>query len=300
MADGSNFTPYYVAETSFGVAPASPVYTPLPYSGFTLAQSREQIESSNIKAGRFASKPGLGGIQAGGDINCDLTYGDYDDFIEAAMGGTWTADVLKAGNLRRSFTIPGYHSDLEGVNKYRVFRGMNINTMNIAVTTDAIVTAAFGCIGKNENPEDLSAETFNQATSTGTFDSFSGSIKEGGSTIGIVTEINFTLDNGMERKPTIMTGTEATQPSQGISKLTGNLTVYFNSMALREKYLNSTESSIEFTISNANGSYTFLMPAVTYTGGNPDVSGPGAITLPLTFEANLDEVEGSHLVITRS
>jgi len=300
MADGSNFTPYYVAETSFGVTPLTPTFTPIPFSTFTLAESRDSIESANIKAGRFASKPVLGGTQVGGDINVDLTYGDFDPFIEAAMGGTWTADELKAGSLRRSFTIPGFQSDLVGAEKYRVFRGMNINTFSLSVTTDAIITAVFGCIGKEEKFEDLSGEVFNSASSAATFDSFSGSILEGGSSIGTVTEVSITLDNGMTRKPTIFTGKEAAEPSQGLSKVTGNLTVYFENKTLREKYLNSTDSSIEFTIANSQGSYTFTMPIVTYTSGQPDIQGPDAITLSMAFEATFDPSEGSHLIITRA
>ena len=305
MADGSNFTPYYIAETAFGVTP-SPIdgtplsWKPLSQNGFTLAQTRQSIEGTNIKSGRFASKPILGGVEHGGDVSTELPYGEYDDFIEAVLGGTWTANVLKAGAIRRSFSIAGFHSDLQGANQYRLHTGVNINTWNLTVSTDAVVTSTFGCIGKSESFSDLSADDFEAVGTANPFDSFSGSVKEGGVTKGIVTEISFTVDNGMERRPTIMTGTDASQPSIGLSKVTGNYTVYFESAAEYEKYLNSTDTSLEFTITNADGSYTFLMPNVRFTGGQPDVQGPGAITLPLSFEASYDATEDTNLKVTRA
>lgn len=304
MADGSNFTAYYIAESSFGVTP-SPIdgaplsWKPLSLNGFTIAQSRQAIEGTNIKSGRFSSKPVLGGIEHGGDISTELPHGEFDDFIEAALGGTWTTNVLKAGATRRSFSIAGHHSDLNGANKYRLHKGVNVNTWNLTVSTDAVVTSTFGCIGKSEEFTDLSTDSFDAVGTANPFDSFSGSVKENNVTLGIVTETSFTVDNGMERRPTIMTGTDASEPSIGLSKVTGNFTVYFESADLYEKYLNSTDTSIEFTITNADGSYTFLMADVRFTGGQPDIQGPGAITLPLSFEASYDAVEQTNLKVTR-
>lgn len=304
MANNSNFTPYYIAETTFGTTP-SPIdgvpdsWLPLPQSGFSLSLTRENVDSNNIKSGRYKAAPILGTATAGGEHNADLVYGDFDDYLEAVMCGTWSAGVLKAGETKRSFSVAGFQSDLGGTNKHTVFRGVSVNTMNLSCSVDSPATVGFGLIAKSEDNEDRSADTFASDSGNDVFDTYQGSIKIDNVASSIATEVSITLDNGMEPRKTVFTGTETGQPDLSVSELTGNLTVFFDDVTLRDKYLNSTNISLEFTLTNAQGSYTFLMPKVRLTGGTPDRSGSSDITLPLTFEAIKDDVEGTHLKITK-
>ena len=52
-----------------------------------------------------------------GDIAVELSFRSFDDLIQAAMQGTWTANVLKIGKVERTFAILERHTDIgvEGI-----------------------------------------------------------------------------------------------------------------------------------------------------------------------------------------
>jgi hypothetical protein len=56
-----------------------------------------------------------------------------------------------------------------------------------------------------------------------------------------------------------------------------------------------------FSLEAEDGSVlSFNLPNVKYNGGQPDVSGDGAITLSMPFQALYDSTAASELVITRT
>jgi hypothetical protein len=67
------------------------------------------------------------------------------------------------------------------------------------------------------------------------------------------------------------------------------------------KFINETESSIAFTLTDVDGnSLTFNLPRIKYTGAPPDVKGIGPITLAMPFQALLDTGNASNIVLTRA
>jgi hypothetical protein len=108
------------------------------------------------------------------------------------------------------------------------------------------------------------------------------------------------LDNGLAARYAIGSA-ETLQPSIGRSNLTGSITAFFEDATLLEKFLNETESALVFTLLDpAGNSYTVTLPRIKYTGGQPDVSGQGAITLSLPFQAIRDSSEASNIKIVRA
>ena len=66
-----------------------------------------------------------------------------------------------------------------------------------------------------------------------------------------------------------------------------------------EKFLNETESNLEFTLSDGTNAYTFSLPRVKYNSGQPDVSGEGEVTVSMGFQALFNATEESQIVIMR-
>ena len=132
------------------------------------------------------------------------------------------------------------------------------------------------------------------------YDSFTGEILEGGAAIAVVTQLDLSLDNGME--PTFAVFNDTTlRPTDGKSRITGTLTAYYESRALYQKFINGTNSSIVFTLTDPDGNdYLVELPNIKYTGGNPDVSGEGPVTLALAFSAIYDPTTTSQIKITRT
>lgn len=301
FANGAQHSLHFIAETTYGTTPSTPGFSPIPHTGTSLAVSKDAVESEKLRGDRQVEDFRHGNKTVGGDITCELEYEAFDDLLEAVCCGTWATDVLKAGTTRRSFTIQRKFGDI-ATPEFHTYKGCEFNTLAVSVSPNAMVTTTFGVIGKDLTlaTSAIAGSTFAADVGNSPFDSFTGSISEGGSSIATVTSIEFTLENGIE--PLFSVGSQTTnRPSIGRSRLTGTLTTYFESKTLYEKFLNETSSSITLTLTDLDGnSYEFDFSNVKYNSGQPDVSGEGTVTVAMDFIALYDSSDDSQLRITRS
>ena len=299
IATGSRHNMAYVVESTFGTTPSTPVFTPIRHTGTTIGLSKDSIESEELREDRQIANYRHGNKSVSGDINFELSYGSFDDILEAVLCGTWNTDVLKAGTTRRSYTIERHHQD---IGKYLRSTGCNFNTMSLSVAPNSMVTGSFGVIGKGFNVASVAVTgaTYNAESVTAPFDSFSGSITEGGSSIAVVTSLELNIENGMEALY-VIGSSDTLQPSIGKSMVNGSITAYFEDSTLIDKFINETSSSLSFTLTDAAGNdYLFELPNVKYNSGNPEVGGAGAVTVSLDFVALYDSGDASQIVITRT
>lgn len=384
MADGSRHSLRYVPEATYGVVPANPAFRPVRHVGTTLGMTKEALQSNELRQDRQIADFRLGARQAAGDISIELSFGSFDDLLEAALCGTWVAasstgqaqlsasvgkltraagsfltdgiavnDVviasgfttagnngrfrvtaatatdltvtplqgqtmaveaagarqvdtlratLKAGVLRRSFTFERLFSDLAAAAKpYHRFTGVEVNTLALTIAANAMVTGTFGVIGKGFSTDTaaLAGATVAAPTTTAPVDSFTGTLNESGSPIAVVTEIGLSLTNGMATR-FVVGSKETIRPSIARSNVTGNVTAYFEDSVLLDKFINEAASSVSFETPDGDGNrYRITLPRIKYTGGQPDVSGEGPITLNMPYQALLDPVTGTNLMIER-
>ena len=299
IATGSRHDMAYVAESTFGTTPTTPVFTPIRHNGTTLGLSKDAIESEELREDRQVAHYRHGNKSVSGDINFEMSYGSHDDLMEAVLAGSWTTDILKAGTARRSFTVERHHED---IGKYLRSTGCSFNTMSLSVAPNSMVTGSFGIIGKGfaVASSAIAGSTYGSETTTAPFDSFTGSITEGGSGIAVVTALELNIDNGMEALY-VVGSSETLEPSIGKSMVTGSITAYFEDSSLIDKFIAETESSIQFVLTDlAGNSYTVDLPKVKYNSGNPEVGGPGSVTVSLDFVALYDSSEGTQIKITRA
>lgn len=297
---------YHIAESAYGVTPATPSLARLRHTGTTLGVTKTTHLSEELRPDRQIVDFRHGQKQVGGDVNFELSYGSFDAWLEAVLCGTWNTNVLKAGTTRRSFSILRHFSDIaDGAGKpYHMATGCELNTLALTIPTDGIVTGAFGIVGKDIVPATAApaGSTLGTPNTNQVMDSFSGEILEGGSAIAIATELGLNLENGITPRFAIGSDEVTGLASIGRSNLTGQLAAFFESAALLEKFLDpSVQSSLAFTLEDeAGNSYEFLLPKIKYNGGQPDTSGQAEITITLPFQALFDETEGTNLKITRT
>ncbi len=301
IANGAQHSLHYVVEGTYGTTPSTPTWTPIPHTGTTLSITKDAIESEKLRGDRQVEDFRHGNKTVGGDISCELEYEAFDDILEAVMCGTWDTNVLKSGVTRRSFTLERKFADL-ATPEYHRHTGVEFNSMAISVAPNQMATATFSIVGKDlsVSTSEVASSTYSADVGNTPFDSFTGSITEGGSPIATVTAIEFTIENGLE--PLFSVGSDTTnRPSIGKSRVTGSLTTYFDSKTLYEKFLNETESEIVLTLTDVDGNdYEFDIPRVKYNSGQPDVSGEGAVTIAMDFVALYKDSDESQLVITRT
>ncbi len=308
MSDSARHNLFLLLETVYGTTPAAdPEFTDIRHTGTTLGLSKEGFQSEELHADRQIRDFRHGVKSVAGDINFELSYGTFDELLQAVLLGTWTADVLLAGTTRRSYSILRHFTDqASGDKPYHLFSGVEFNTLNLTIPASGIVTGSLGAIGQGQDVlQDLSSltdttgPTFTDPTTTAPFDSFTGAITEAGSSISVVTEVSLSLANGLAVR-NVIGSDETLQPSIGRSNLTGSITAYFENATLLEKFLNETESSLVVTLQDPAGNqYVITLPRIKYNGGQPDTSGEGAITINFPIQALYNVADLSQIKIQR-
>jgi hypothetical protein len=298
IANGSRHSMAYVPEVSYGVTPATPAFKMIRHNGTTLALSKNTYQSAELRADRQITDMRHGTRKVGGNITSELSGAAFDDFLQAATGGAWATNVLKAGVTRQSFTI---ERDFADIGQYLRYTGVEFDGFDIDVKAEGIVPIVFTVMGKDQVSDTaiIAGATYAAAPTNKPYDGFSGTIKEGGSVIAVLTEVKATLKNNLAALYVV--GSASTlEPSIGKSMLSGTVTAYFQDTMMLNKFVNETESSIEFTLTDGTHSYDILLPRVKYTGAPPNVSSDKPITLAMPFTALLDSVTGTNIQITRT
>lgn len=300
-ADGSRHRVGIAAETSYGVPPSPLTLATFRHTGSSLKVAKDSFVSEELRADRQIADFRHGVKRVEGGIDFELSYGGvFDDVFEAVLGGTWATDTLKAGTARKSFCIVREFTDVDdaGADVYMSFTGCELDQLSLTVNPNGIVTGSVTVLGQDGSTDTTAPGTFTAATTAKPFDSFSGSLSEGGSPIAIVTGLELQIANGLATRYAV--GSDTTlRPSQGKINVTGTVTAFFESKALVDKFLNETESSIEFSLTDGANTYTFELPRIKYSDADAPTNGDGPITLSLPFQALYDATDASNIIITR-
>ena len=370
----------YFTEATFGVS-TSATLTSFRHTSCALALAKETFQSAELRSDRQITDFRHGSQKPAGNIGFELSYEEFDTFLEAALGGTWqsaystnestgwaagstgnliystaathslvTGDVISvsgftgteglvlnttmmigghvphtltitgvtlvtkasgasinmlrnpsllAGTTQRSFAIERTFSD---ISKYQQFSGCVINTLSLSVKPNAIVTGEFGMLARGAYSTSTPWDSSPTASQTGSpYDSFTGAVKEGGTSIGFVTAIELKLDNG--GTPTYVVGDDQTPAIPlGRSNVTGSLDVYFADLVMLRKFEDETESSVEFYLGSGvpgGESYRFYLPRVKYGSGDNPASDEKPIVLKMNYQALYSTTDLTNIRITK-
>ena len=137
--------------------------------------------------------------QSNGDIGFEFRAVSFDTLLQAALMGTWTADTLKAGTTRRSFTFERYFAD---IGRYRRTVGAEINSLSLECPASGIVKGTFGIVGHDDagSGSMISGATYTADSTNRPMDSLTGDITVGGSSVSVVTAVKLQLQK--DRKST--------------------------------------------------------------------------------------------------
>jgi len=301
FAQGSRSSLAYIAETAFGTTPASPTFAYLPFNTHSIDLSKDRVEGNEIQSDRMTRVDRHGNKQAGGSVEVDLRKADFDEFIESAFFSSFSTDVIKVGTTPKYFTI---EDAAEDISQYRAFTGMAVSGMSVSIAPNQMVSTTFDMVGKDMTQAATTASTGGTPTAASSnqpFDSYSGTISDGGSAVSIVTSIDFSIQNSLA--PTFVVGSDAAQSLEyGRAVVEGTMTVYYEDATLINKFLNETESTIEVSVDDPTGanSYTFLFPRVKYNGASVPVQNPQSRLITMPFVGLYDATEGTNIKLTRT
>lgn len=292
-AQGSRFQGAYAVEDTWGDLPSSYTVYNLRLTDFGIQLGKDSFQSEEIHSDRQVSDLRHGMYNVSGDVSVELSYGAFDDLISAAMFSDWNSvDEIEIGTTQKSLRIQRAFTDL---GEYHEFPGCVPSSWSLSISPNSIVTSTFSFMGKTmETSQTLTGAT-DKATNA-PFDSFSGYVREGGNTssdeIAVVTGIELTLENNLEAMQ-VVGDNKPVGISEGRGVVTGTVSAYFASSTLLNKFLNETESVLEFQLADDSANtLSFYLPRIKYTGGDISVDSEAPVTMSLPFQALYDSSGG--------
>jgi hypothetical protein len=204
-----------------------------------------------------------------------LSSGDMDYVVHSAL--------LTVGLDLPTFTLEEGFTDIA---EYHYSAGCKVGSMNMSIQPDSIVTGSFDFQGMTYSgmsgvPQHGSLLT---ADANSVFDSYTGNLYFGEDLVCTVTGIDFTLDNGLNRRYALMRQ-DACSIGEGRSNVTGTVNAYFPNSNLFDKYNDEDIFEVRIQLEDlSDNSYTFGWPRMKFTSASRDVT-ENDVTQSLGFMA---------------
>lgn len=305
--NGSNGYFLIQKETEFGVLPTTPktmILTNALY-GESISSASEVLKSEVIsnKKGTQAARNGTRSVE--GDINYELSIGASDVLFHAALNSFTQTDVVvntknkKKKVFKRVGSIPSFllEKNIEGGKSF-TFSGMKVSNLSLEVTPEAIITGTIGLMGKSVKRNDTPFDTTPVDLPHSPYAGVDGLVMYNGQ--GACYEsFSFSLDNQLTDSYCIGNKYRSAI-GDGNGSISGEITVVYKSDVYQDNFNEEIEVPLSITFTNGDDSIEFLFPRVKITGNEPipQFADSGLIKLNIGFDALVDKVENTDVIIT--
>lgn len=221
---------------------------------------------------------------------------------EASTAGrtiTQPGKLIDVGTTLKTVTLEQGMLDIP---QYIPYRGVAVSAMALNLAPEAMIGGTFTLVGMSAGtfggtPLDASPDA---APTTSPVGAFTGKLYEGGELMAVATALELTIDNSRRVVPVI--GSQySPDVFEGMCKISGRLTAFFETAGLFNKFLNETASSLYVKMVDPTGGYIVLvLPKVVYEGGEIDPPQEGPVPVALPFRAVVDDVYGKSISFHRS
>lgn len=296
-----------VAEVTPGTTPSNPVFSVVPYTGDSLTYQPQTVRSRTISGHRQTVDSALVGAGVSGSINAELAYEDVlQVLMEAALGGTWSTNVLKVGTMARSFTV---ERKLEAgvTDQFQRYLGCVVGGFALRLSTDNPATIDFDLMGR-----DISTGT--AILSGATYVDPAGNPSIVGPNVASI------AIGGVEKLPGTVIGDASITVANnlrgirglgmlgyadivlGAFDVTASWQVYFQDGADITLLKAQTATDIVFTVTDSLGKdYIFDLPKIKLTDVKVDAGGKNTdVIATISAEGIYNVADLSSMIITRS
>lgn len=306
VADGSLVRLAYVAEATTGTTPATPSFKTLRYQNSDVKPTKQTETPDEVRADGNATAPVDVGQTVAGTINALLSYGTYDDLLEALFRGAWTANALVNGITHKTFTLEEFFE--QGTpDTFIRYVGCRVNTLDLSLEAKKSVQANFGIMGL-ESPAPGTAiitgatyaaatttEVFNAALNVADLDVTGIAATPVIQKLSVRVNSNLYANDAVARRGTYSHGL-------GRFEVEGSISAYFETKDVYEAVLAHTTVGISFELQDAAGNkYLFEIPKAKLMDGGPSKPGNGrAVMVDVPFRGFIDTGIGGTMKITRT
>jgi hypothetical protein len=303
IADTSKTRIAYIAESTFGTTPSTPTFKELRRTNGGLQLQKGTVRSDEINLDRNVRDEFAVSHDITGSIDFQMSHATLDDMLEAVMGGTWAANVLKAGGTSRSFTFEET-IDIGGGNfSYQRFVGTSVNTMELNVAARQAARGSIGLMGRSQAQDTaiITGATYTASNAEPIMTADSVASLSVASLSGLnVKSLSLNISNNLRIRDEV--GSLYTQEfGMGQIDITGRMSVYFESNDLMTEILNHGSGTLQFTIGpTTNKKYTFKLGTIKFLNGPIVLGGrDDDVMQEVEFRAIYNSSDTSSIVVTR-
>lgn len=298
QATGSRSQLAFVEEVTFGTTPNTPDMNGLPFTSESLMTEINTFQSEEIRSDRMVQKVLAGNIRPAGDVNFELQPEGLTTLFKHALGsvatsgsGPYTHQIDGASSLPTGLTIEKGFTD---VAQYFQYTGCRINTLNMTIPQEGLITGSFSFLCQNETIDTSPLDASPDYPAKDPFVSYQCSLYEAAdvssfaSALGVVTELSFTLENGLRDDQYVLGSRTRYNIPEGRRVVTGTMTLFFEDVTYYNKFINNTQAAIRIVVTNGTDTVTIWFPQIQYKGGSPTPQvgddGPLVVTMPFQTE----------------
>lgn len=198
-----------------------------------------------------------------------------------------------SGHTSDSFTIEKWYPD---VTESERFVGCRVASMRLSLPATGLATVSFGIVGVSLQTGTAAYFTSpTAATSTGLTAAVNGRIRAGGADVGVITGAEIGVDLGIGGDPVVGSNT-VPGLFYGRSRVSGQLTAFFEDATLRDLFINETEAAIQVQLTTSESIVAdFLAIAANRVkfGGASKSDPDNAIVQTLPFTSLIDTAGGA-------
>jgi len=253
-------------------------------AGFNNSENNGFFKIVSVAAGKL--------VVEGGTL---VTEAADEDPREIIMGAYITnGTTLISYNLEKDF------DDLSET--LSLFKGMSINTFNLDVPADGIITGSFGFIGSvEESLTGSGGDGYDDETTT-TVLTGANHVTDFLENLGDLAILSFAFSLNNNLRTRLQVGNLGVASiGSGSIEITGSLSIHLEDATLYNKYLNQTKTSIVLGVVDIDGNgYIIDLPSVKITSGVRSAGGLNTDVIgDFEFRAYMDSDEEVSIRIAR-
>jgi len=273
------------ANASFGAATLTggsnssvTAWKPLRFTGESLNFNIENTKTAEVRSDRTETDLVQTSASGGGDVNVELSFATFKDWLEAVLCGAWTGsptEVIQNGSILHSYTVQKQFQDMS-VPQFHTYRGTCVESLNLSMEIGKIVEASFGLMSFGLDPvtgiseAQIGGSTFGAATSTTPMNAVTNlqdfSI-DGVLFSGCISSLKLQIKNNLRAIQCIGSLTPRNM-KLGTIEVTGDMEFYFNEGSNYLKFVQGVEFDFGFALQDSAGNrYGFTLPRCKFETG---------------------------------
>lgn len=273
------------ANASFGAATLSGgtdsttiEWTQLRFTGESLNFNIENTQSAEIRPDRTQTDLVQTSAQGGGDVNIELSYDTFKDWLAAVLCSTWSGgnpNTISNGTTLRSFTVQKHFQDMSPA-QFHNYRGTCVESLNLTMEIGKIVEGAFSLMSFGIDPDtgisesQIPGSTFAAVSSTTPMNAVTNVqdlVIDGVPYSGCISSLKLQIKNNI-RVIQCIGSLNPRNMKLGTIEFTGDMEFYFNDGTNYNKFVAGSEFDISFAIEDDAGNrYEFSLPRCKFETG---------------------------------